>query len=159
MSRSGLWVVVCLGLLGCSGPKLYVTDLQVLSFDGTTLTYQVEVTNGSGSPFCSAAPVKGPIAVQAWSAPTQDVFAPGRRAQGGREIVTANAELAPGASVTFPVPRTASAPFVPGRDDFLIVQVYTSEGSPTFPNPASHDKNSRCKRVVVERAVPIPYGN
>jgi len=150
-------LALLLVLVSCTGPKIYVQDLRIDSFDGRTLHYTVTVLNSgsSGPGLCRPGAAKGPIAIQAWSSRTQDLSS-GNRVQGGTEIVPAGSQLDPGQSVTYSG-RTVN-PLIEGNDVYLVLQAYTSQAEVTFPNPAV-DPGIRCQKHVGTSAIAIPYGN
>ena len=157
-TKNFILLILIAVLVGCAGPKLYVQDLQIDSFDGTTLHYTATVLNSDkkGPGLCKPKAVDGPIILQAWSANTQDL-SNRRRVQGGTTILLAGNKLDPGSTITHSG-RTVN-PLIQGTDIYLVIQIYTSDATVTFPNPAIDETGKRCQRIVTRRAVTIPYGN
>jgi len=149
------FVLMLAVISGCAGPKIYVQDLRIDSFDGNTAQFTVTVVNSgtSGPGLCRPKTAKGPITLQAWSSHTQDLSS-GNRAQGGRQIVPADGQLEPGQSVSYSG-QTVN-PLIPGNDIYLVLQAYTSAANVTFPNPAV-DPGLRCQKHVGTKAIAVPY--
>jgi hypothetical protein len=144
-----------------------VDDLVIDSFDARRLEYTAVIKNSSGNLLCKGTPAKGPIVLQSYLSSVPDLFADSSYLEpaGGIVVVFDGDEIPPGGSRSIQF-YAGSAPyytgeptFDPERMKYLIIQIYSAKvrGGESPTGPLSHEENSGCRQVVVERAIVLPY--